>query len=126
MPDEQVDVDVHVDDVGRGRRDVEHVEPRDGDPAGGELDLLAVADPLVRALPVDLDGADRAGHLVDLAGLRGEPGPDRLVGDAAGGRGRGDLALGVVGDRGLARAGWSRCRLLSGPDHVGEQPGGPA
>ena len=41
---------------------------------GAQRDLLAGADPLVRPLPVDLDRADRARHLVDLAGQRREPG----------------------------------------------------
>ena len=59
------------------RCDVEHVEARCGRSCDGELvdrdrsrlqlDLLAVAHPLVGALAVDLDRRDRGRHLVDVA-----------------------------------------------------------
>ena len=68
-----VDVDVHIEHGLAGvlaDADVADVEPLDGDPAGGQLDLLAPADPRVGAHAVHLDGADRAGHLVDLADER--------------------------------------------------------
>ena len=38
----------------------------------GQLDVLAVADPLVGTLAVHLDGGDGGGHLVDLADERAE------------------------------------------------------
>ena len=92
---------VDVDQVGRGPVDPVHVEPVHGDRPGRQLHRLPRPDPVVRAPPVDLDRADRRGHLLQRAGLGGQRGADGVVVDRRGGRRRQDLALPVVGDRGL-------------------------
>ena len=89
-----------------------------------ELDLLAVAHPLVGALAVDLDRRDRGRHLLEVADeLGGGRADDGLV-EAGGRDGRGDLALGVVGGGGDAEPDRGVVRLL-GQHQVAEQPGGP-
>ena len=66
-----LDVDVEhrdaVDVAGAGLADG---EPRHRDRARGELDALAAAHPVVGALALDLDRADRARHLLDVTGER--------------------------------------------------------
>ena len=53
---------------------IKHIEPRDRDRAGRELDLLPGARQGVGTLAVDLDGAEGARDLLDVAGERGDRG----------------------------------------------------
>src|SRR5690606_25423003 len=81
-----LDLDVHVGGAGvRVGTHGEHVEAVHGDAAGREVDLLTPAHAGVGAPPPDLDRADRAGHLVDLAGEPGDRGADGVVVEVAGG-----------------------------------------
>ncbi len=120
-------LDAHVDveeAVARPHR--EQLERRHGDRAGRQLDLLAVAHPLVGALAVDLHGAHRARHLVDHADLPQHARPDRLLGrarEALGGCRGERLALGVVG-RGVPAEPDRGEVLLVEPDEVVQQPRG--
>ena len=52
---------------------LDDVEPADTDPARREFDRVPLTDQLVGPLAVDLDGADRRRHLVDLAPQRASP-----------------------------------------------------
>lgn len=102
--------------------DVVDRERRDGDGAGGDLELLALPCPLVRAHPVDLDGADLRRHLHDGAGQLGDPGVDGVAGDLRGVDRPRDLALGVVGQGRLAEPDRAQVLLL-GQREVPEQLG---
>ena len=108
-----VDLDVQVEAAVAGqvgRRAGQQVEPVHGHRPRGQLDLLAGPDPRVRAPAVDLDRADRARPLLD----RRRSGAAIAVGHVGAGAAPeasavdDDVALGVVGDGALRRAGWSR------------------
>ena len=93
MPEEHShrDVDVQGLAVGfarRRRRMLVDLKAVDGHRAGGELDLFTGAHPGVGAFAVDLDGADAAGHLLDLPGQGGNAGVDAVFGDPGGAAGR--------------------------------------
>ena len=62
-----LDAHVEVDGIRRRARGASTSNADTVTARGFELDLLAVAHELVGALAVDLDGADRARHLVDVA-----------------------------------------------------------
>ena len=62
-----VDDDVEVDEPAPSRRSASTSKREIVTARGGERDLLAGAGALVRALAVDLDGAEGRGHLRDLA-----------------------------------------------------------
>lgn len=118
-----IDDRVNVDGI-TGSTNVEHVEARDGDATRGQRDLLARAHSIVRAATVDLDRADRARHLVELAGEGGDRGGDAVVGGGGERGGRRSLAdrvtLGVIGRRSEPEA--DRRRVLLVETHeIGEQ-----
>ena len=69
------------DDVQVGAAAGEQRERRDRHRPRRQHDLLPRPHPRVRPPPVDLDRADRAGHLQDRAGQCGDAGGDRVVGD---------------------------------------------
>ena len=103
------------------RLDAMDVEAVDGHGPGRELDVLAGADAGVGAFAVDLDGADAAGHLLDLARQGGHPGADGVVGQVRGAGAADDVSLGVVRDRGFTQPDGRRVGL-GGAHDVGEQP----
>ncbi len=114
---------VDVDGITRSAN-VEHVEARDGDATRGQRDLLARAHAVVRAATVDLDRADGARHLVELAGKGGDPLGNPAVSGGLKRSGRCSVtdrvALGVIGRRALAEA--DRRRVLLVETHeIGEQ-----
>ena len=114
----------HVDvELVTGRAGGRHGELVDGDRPGGQLRRGARPGQPVRALAADLDRADRGRYLDDVPGQghyrRGQGRPA----DTGGRRGRGDLALGVVGAGGLAEPDRAVVALL-GHGEVAEQPGG--
>ena len=116
--------DGHVDvELVTGRARGRHGELVDGDRPGGQLRRGARPGQPVGALAADLDRADRGRYLDDVPGQgpyrRGQGRP----GDAGGRRGRGDLALGIVGAGGLAEPDRAVVALL-GHGEVAEQPGG--
>jgi len=57
-PGRDLDLDVEVDDGPAGTH-VQDLEAAHGDRAGAQLDVLALADPVVGALTLDLDRAHR-------------------------------------------------------------------
>ena len=120
--DDDVEVD-HGHAVVRARlTHVEHLEAADGDGTRGEGDVLSPTHAGVGALTVDLDRADAARHLLDVAAERGDGRREGLVAQLrARQRRRGrDVALRVVGDRRLAEAN-RRGVLLVAPDEERQQ-----
>lgn len=106
----------------------EHLEGTNRHPACGELDLLARANPVVGAAAVDLDGADRARPLVDLAGEGTDARSEFVIGHRRDCRRVGDthdLSLGVVG-RGRDPQPDGRLVGLVEAHQVGEQSRGRA
>ena len=97
----------------------------DGDGPGLQLDVLAVADPLVGAHTVDLDGRDGAGHLLDPSGQARQRLPQALLGQVVrpAAVGRGDLALGVLGGGLHPEADGDLVGLVRS-HQIGEEPGG--
>ena len=122
--DLDLDVDIeHGYAVRLGLAGAQDLEAGDRDGTGRQGHVLAGADPGVGALPLDLDGAHRARHLLDLAGEAGHGSAQRLSAHPVG-RGRGhDLALGVVGDGRLPQPDGGRVRLVAA-DQEGQQAGG--
>src|SRR4051794_20226255 len=119
------DGDVYVDQVRGGPVGPMDVDPVHGHRAGGQLELLTGAHPVVGASAVDLHRADRRRHLLQRTHLPGQRGPDVVVGDPGRRRGRGDLALPVVGDRRLTQPDGGVVGLVRAGE-VPEQPGGRA
>src|SRR3954470_1732880 len=116
--DDGVDLDVVV-----FVPDAEDVEAVDGDRPRRDDDVLAGADAGVGALAVDLDGAHRARHLLDVAGQLLDAGGDVVVGDGFRVRRRENLALGVVGRGAAAEAEGGQVGLAVQRE-VAEQLGG--
>ncbi len=80
------DVEVDHGHVGAVHRDDSvdaalHLEPIDGDATGLEGDLFTLPGEVVGTTAVDLDGADRGGHLVDRTAERRDGRLDRRVAD---------------------------------------------
>ncbi len=72
------------------------------DRTGCERDVVASPYPSVRTHSVDLDGADCAGALLDVAGQRRDRSSDIRVEQLTRIRARGDLAVRIIGNASLA------------------------
>src|SRR6185312_5172055 len=103
---------------------VEQFERRDRHRARGELDLLSLPGKRIGALAIDLDSADAARHLADLAAQFRDSRADLPLGDG-GDRSLGGVAqlgaLGVIRGGGDAEPDGGEILLVE-PDQVGEQP----
>ena len=106
------------------RSDGQHVEPVDAHAAGCQFDGLTFAGQPVGPLAADLDCADRRRNLGDLAAQRGDRLLDLRVGDTVSRNGLQDLALGVLGRRGLPQPDGGGVRLV-GSGQQAEDLGGP-
>ncbi len=124
----------HIGTAGHGHLDVEvehavrpaqvqQVEAAHGGRAGRQLRGLPRPDGGVGTPPVDLDRAHRRGHLQQVAGQGGDPGPHGLLSHRRRVGGREHLALGVVGHRRGTQPDRGRVLLVVG-HQVGQQPGG--
>src|SRR5690606_10894418 len=118
-------VHVQVDQPVTGAAERLQLQPRHRHPAGRQLQLLPRPDSLVGAAAVHLDRADRARHLVDLAGEGRQPGADLRLGQVIGGDGFDHLPFGVVGDGPLPQADGGGVPL-AGLTDVTQQSRGPA
>ena len=109
----------------RSTADRQHVQPGDGDRRAASATSSPARTRCVGALAVTLIALTALGTW-SISPVNAAASADRIASSVtrAGGRGGHDLALGVVGDRGLPQPDRRGVRLVRA-DHVGEQPGRP-